>query len=58
MHLVDAKTFIKWVRISRRTLQYWEKAGKIVPQRTPSGRKWYNEEHYRIAMGIPPKEKK
>jgi DNA-binding transcriptional MerR regulator len=57
VQLIDAKSLIQILRISRRTLQYWEKAGKITPLRLPSGVKRYTEAHVQQAFNLTKKKR-
>lgn len=43
--------FAKMLGVHVRTLQAWDRRGKLVSRRSPTGRRFYTEEQYRELMG-------
>lgn len=46
--------FARKIGVSVKTVQRWDKAGKIPARRTPSGYRYYTEDDIRLAQGLEP----
>jgi predicted site-specific integrase-resolvase len=52
MSIYNVSEFAKQIGVSVRTLQRWDVQGKLVPSRTPTNRRIYNDEHLIQAKGV------
>ena len=50
--------FGKIINVSKRTLQRWDKNGKLVPEHLKSGHRRYTEEHLRLYIDMKTKKYK
>ena len=51
MNIYNVSDFSQITGISVKTLQRWDRQGRLVPDRTPTNRRVYNEQHLSIALG-------
>lgn len=51
------KEFAEMIGVSVKTLQRWDKNGKLKAHRTPTDRRFYTQEQYAQYMGIETVEK-
>jgi predicted site-specific integrase-resolvase len=52
MNTYTIRQFAERVGLSVKTLQRWDREGKLIPLRTPSNRRQYTDEHLRQALGL------
>ena len=52
MSVYKPKDFSKMIGVSVKTLQRWDKSGKLKAHRTPTDRRFYTQEQYAQYMGI------
>jgi len=52
MNTYTIRQFAERVGLSVKTLQRWDREGKLKPLRTPSNRRQYTDEHIRQALGL------
>ncbi len=52
MSTYTIRQFSERVGVSVKTLQRWDREGKLKPFRTPSNRRQYTDEHLRQALGV------
>lgn len=52
MNTYSVSQFSRMIGVSVKTLQRWDRQGKLVPGRTPTNRRVYSEEHMQQATGI------
>jgi putative resolvase len=52
MSIYNIRQCAERVGVSVKTLQRWDREGKLKPHRTPSNRRQYTEEHIRQALGL------
>jgi predicted site-specific integrase-resolvase len=52
MSTYNITEFSKVAGVSVKTLQRWDREGKLVPTRTPTGRRVYTDEHVAQAIGV------
>jgi predicted site-specific integrase-resolvase len=52
MGMYTIRQFSERIGVSVKTLQRWDREGKLIPLRTPSNRRQYTDEHIRQALGL------
>lgn len=55
MSTYNVTEFSRVAGVSVKTLQRWDREGKLIPSRTPTGRRVYTDAHVAQAMGVPGK---
>lgn len=58
MAFYKPKDMAKLLNVSERTLQRWDKSGKLPAKRTPTNRRYYTEDQYLAFLGKSPKKRK
>ena len=51
MSFYNSTQFSKLIGVTNATLLKWDKEGKLVADRNPSGRRVYTEEHIQLYLG-------
>lgn len=49
--MYKTKEFAKLINVTTQTLRNWEKNGKLIPIKLPSGQRRYTDEHLKIVIG-------
>lgn len=58
MNTYNISQFAKLTGYAVKTLQKWDRDGKLIPNRTPTNRRLYTDEHLRILRGITVEDKR